>query len=292
MRMFTAIMFAVGLVSSPLAGYAAQARTGGGAARFEVTSLRAVRPTIQTLIVDLQKKDQAAAKGDIEAFDAAWIGVEVYVNTRNMDMYNDIEHNWEAKLEKELSMPGADLAVALSDAQALLKSYDAMLDYVAKAPPLNSKFDDVARLRIERSHLRDVQNFLKDGKGADAKKAWTAFDDNWDNIEDLVKDRSRESYDTIEKGMVTIERDLMPAKPDVDATLATVNEVMTEYNKIVNQIAREARGLGRVLPILAKGADLDRGLRARASIEHLLCGVVGVIDLKLMVFIFDRVGRL
>jgi len=45
-----------------------------------------------------------------------------------MDMYNDIEHNWEAKLEKELAMPGADLAGALSDAQALLKSYDTMLD--------------------------------------------------------------------------------------------------------------------------------------------------------------------
>ena len=241
MRMFTAIMFAVGLVSSPLAGYAAQARTGGGAARFEVTSLRAVRPTIQTLIVDLQKKDQAAAKGHIEAFDAAWIGVEVYVNTRSMDMYNDIEHNWEAKLEKELSMPGADLAVALSDAQALLKSYDAMLDYVAKAPPLNSKFDDVARLRIERSHLRDVQNFLKDGKGADAKKAWTAFDDNWDNIEDLVKDRSRDAYDSIEKNMVTLEKQLMPAKPDAEMVNATIMAINTEYNKIVQQITKEAR---------------------------------------------------
>jgi len=240
MRMFTAIMFAVGLVSSPLAGYAAQARTGGGAARFEVTSLRAVRPTIQTLIVDLQKKDQAAAKGDIEAFDAAWIGVEVYVNTRSMDMYNDIEHNWEAKLEKELSMPGADLAVALSDAQALLKSYDTMLDYVAKAPPLNSKFDDVARLRIERSHLRDVQNFLKAGGVADAKKAWTAFDDNWDNIEDLVKDRSRDAYDSIEKNMVTLEKQLMPVKPDAEMVNATIM-ANTEYNKIVQQISKEAR---------------------------------------------------
>ena len=241
MRMFTAIMFAVGLVSSPLAGYAAQARTGGGAARFEVTSLRAVRPTIQTLIVDLQKKDQAAAKGHIEAFDAAWIGVEVYVNTRSMDMYNDIEHNWEAKLEKELSMPGADLAVALSDAQALLKSYDTMLDYVAKAPPLNSKFDDVARLRIERSHLRDVQNFLKAGGVADAKKAWTAFDDNWDNIEDLVKDRSRDAYDSIEKNMVTLEKQLMPAKPDAEMVNATIMAINTEYNKIVQQITKEAR---------------------------------------------------
>jgi soluble cytochrome b562 len=239
--MFTAIAVAVGIVSLPLAGYAGQARAAGGAARFEVTSLREVRPTIQKLIADLQKKDQAAAKADIEAFDAAWIGREVYVNTRNMDMYNDIEHNWEAKLTKELGEPNADLAAALSDAQSLLKSYDAMLDYVAKAAPLNSKFDDVARLRIERSHLRDVQNFLKEGNVAAAKKSWTAFDDNWDNIEDLVKDRSRDAYDSIEKNMVTLEKQLMPAKPDTEMVNATITAINTEYNKIVQQITKEAR---------------------------------------------------
>jgi hypothetical protein len=241
MRTFIAIAVAAGIVSLPLVAYGGQARTGGGAARFEVTSLRAVRPTIQKLIADLQKKDQAAAKDDIEAFDAAWIGVEVYVNTRNMDMYNDIEHNWEAKLTKALSTPGADLAANLSDAQSLLKSYDAMLDYVGKAPPLNAKFDDVARLRIERSHLRDAQNFLKEGKVADAKKAWTAFDDNWDNIEDLVKDRSRDAYDSIEKNMVTLEKQLMPAKPDVEMVTATIIAINTDYNKIVQQITKEAR---------------------------------------------------
>jgi len=241
MRMFKAMAFAASIVSLPLAGYAGQARASGGAARFEVTSLREVRATIQKLIADLQKKDQAAAKADIEAFDAAWIGREVYVNTRNMDMYNDIEHNWEAKLTKELGEPNADLAGALSDAQALLKSYDAMLDFVAKAPPLNAKFDDVARLRIERSHLRDVQNFLKEGNVAAAKKAWTAFDDNWDNIEDLVKDRSRDAYDSIEKNMVTLEKQLMPAKPDADMVNGTIAAINTEYNKIVQQITKEAR---------------------------------------------------
>jgi len=116
-----------------------------------------------------------------------------------------------------------------------------MLDYVAKAPPLNSKFDDVARLRIERSHLRDVQNFLKAGGVADAKKAWTAFDDNWDNIEDLVKDRSRDAYDSIEKNMVTLEKQLMPAKPDAEMVNATIMAINTEYNKIVQQITKEAR---------------------------------------------------
>jgi len=241
MRTVTAIAVVTGIVWLPVSGYGGQARAGGGAARFEVTSLRAVRPTIQKLIADLQKKDQAAAKDDIEAFDAAWIGVEVYVNTRNMDMYNDIEHNWEAKLTKELSAPGADLAASLSDAQALLKSYDAMLDSVAKAAPLNAKFDDVARLRIERSHLRDVQNRLKEGKVADARKAWTAFDDNWDNIEDLVKARSRDAYDSIEKNMVTLEKQLMPAKPDVDMVGTTIMAINTDYNAIVQQITKEAR---------------------------------------------------
>lgn len=237
MRMFKAIAVVASVVSLPVAGYAGQA----GAARFEVTSLREVRPAIQKLIADLQKKDQAAAKADIDAFDAAWIGREVYVNTRSMDMYNDIEHNWEAKLSKELGEPNADLAGALSDAQALLKSYDAMLDFVAKAAPLNAKFDDVARLRIERSHLRDVQNFLKAGKVAEAKTAWTAFDDNWDNIEDLVKERSRDAYDSIEKNMVTLDRQLMPAKPDNDAVMATIAAINMDYNKIVQQITTEAR---------------------------------------------------
>jgi hypothetical protein len=239
MRTLSAIAMASAMVALPLASFGGQAASG--AARFEVTSLRTVRPTIQKLIADLQKKDQAAAKADIDAFDAAWVGVEVYVNTRNMDMYNDIEHNWEGKLATELSTPNADLTAALSDAQSLLKSYDAMLDYVAKAAPLNSKFDDVARLRIERSHLRDVQNFLKEGNVPEAKKAWTAFDDNWDNIEDLVKDRSREAYDSIEKNMVTLEKQLMPAKPDVNMVNTTIMAINTDYNTIVQQITKEAR---------------------------------------------------
>jgi hypothetical protein len=237
---FLSVLF-VAILVLPVAVGAGQSRAGGGAARFEVTSLRAVRPVILKTIADLEKKDAAAAKADIAAFDSAWVGVEVYVNTRNMDMYNDIEHNWEAKVTEALNKPGADTAAVLTDAKGLLTSYDAMLAMVEKAPPLNPKFDDVARLRIERSHLRDVTPALKAGDVAAAKKAFSAFDDNWDNIEDLVKERSRESYDTIEKGMVTIERQLMPAKPDVDQVGASVTAVMTEYNKIVAQVTKEAR---------------------------------------------------
>jgi hypothetical protein len=221
-------------------GYAEQA-AGRGAARFEVTSLRAVRPILVKTIADLEKKDAAAAKADMENYDSAWNGVEVYVNTRSMDLYNEIEHHYQTAVTDALNKPTPDTAPILADAKAMLAKYDEMLALVEKSAPLNRLYDDVARLRIERAHLREVTPALKAGNLAKAKKSFEAFNDNWDNIEDLVKERSRESYDAIEKGMVTIERQLMPAKPDTDAVIATVNEVMTEYNKIVNQITREAR---------------------------------------------------
>jgi hypothetical protein len=225
----------------PAGAYAGQAKAAPGAARFEVTSLRAVRPILAKAVADLEKKNIAAAKADMQDYDSAWNGVEVYVSTRSMEMYNDIEHNWQTKVTDAVNKPGADAAAILPDAKSMLAAYDSMLATVAKAAPLNRLFDDVARLRIERSHLREVTPALKAGDIAKAKKSFGAFNDNWDNMEDLVKDRSRESYDAIEKGMVTIERQLMPAKPDADAVNASVTAVMTEYNKVVTQVTKEAR---------------------------------------------------
>jgi len=226
-------------LSLPLAAAAGQA--GRGAARFEVTSLRAVRPILVKTIADLEKKAAAAAKADMEDYDSAWNGVEVYVSTRSMDLYNEIEHHYQTAVTDALNKPNPDTTAILADAKAMLAKYDEMLAFVEKAMPLNRLYDDVARLRIERAHLREVTPALKAGNLAKAKKSFDAFNDNWDNIEGLVKERSREAYDSIEKGMVTIERQLMPAKPDSDAVMATVADVMTEYNKIVTQITREAR---------------------------------------------------
>ncbi len=240
MRHFNLSVVVIGMLLAPLAASAGQARAGG-AARFEVTSLRAVRPILAKTIADLEKKNAAAAKADMGDYDSAWNGVEVYVSTRSMDLYNEIEHHYQTAVTDALNKPNPDTTAILADAKAMLAKYDEMLAFVEKAMPLNRLYDDVARLRIERAHLREVTPALKAGNLAKAKTSFDAFNDNWDNIEALVKERSRESYDAIEKGMVTIERQLMPAKPDTDAVTATVTEVMTEYNKIVTQITREAR---------------------------------------------------
>jgi hypothetical protein len=208
--------------------------------RFEVISIRAVRPTLVKTIAALEKRDAVAAKEAFEAYDSAWNGIETYVNVRSKAMYDVLEHGHQARIEKALASPNPDLVAVLDDARTMLVKFDEMVDMVAKGPPLNPLFDDVARLRIVRAHLREVPPALKAGNFAKARKSFEEFDNNWDSIEDLVKDRSADAYVAIEKGMIEIEQALMPEKPDVAATTALVNTVMGRYNAILAEIAKDA----------------------------------------------------
>jgi hypothetical protein len=209
--------------------------------RFEVSSIKAVRPTLVKTVAALEKNDAAGAKAAFEAYDSGWNGIEVYINVRSADMYAALEKNFQTRIAEGLKAPKPDTAKLLPDAKAMLAKYDEMLALVEKSMPLNRLYDDVARLRIERAHLREVTPALKAGNIAKAKKSFDAFNDNWDNIEDLVKQRSRESYDTIEKGMVKIERGLMPKEPNVDEVAALVTEVTTQYNAILAMVANDAK---------------------------------------------------
>ncbi len=235
------ILMTLGLLTLPMAGYAAQTPAAKGAERFEITSLKMARPSLVNAVAALQKKDAAGAKAAMEAYDSVWNGVEVYVNVRSMDFYNELEHNHQAKLSEGLIAASPDMAAMLAEAQAMLVKYDEMLATFAKAPPLNRLYDDVARLRLERAHLREVTPALKAGNLTKARKSFEAFNDNWDNIESLVKDRSIQAYTGIEKGMISIEKALTPAKPDTDQLITMVADVMTQYNTIVAQVTKEAR---------------------------------------------------
>ena len=242
-----ASLTALGLLTTLTAvGHAGQAPARAGtttraAERFEVSSIKAVRPTLVKMISALQTRDAVAAKAAFEAYDSGWNGVEVYINTRNKEMYDDLEHNYQSKIAEGLKGPSPNAAALLSDAQAMLVKYDDAIRMVEKAAPLNRFYDDVARLRIVRAHLREVNPALKAGDIAKARKSFAAFNDNWDSIEDLVKARSRDAYDAIEKGMIQIERVLMPDKPDVDQVSALVSGVTDQYNAIVAQVTKDAR---------------------------------------------------
>jgi hypothetical protein len=227
------------LTSIAIVGFAGQA--SAAEERFEVTSVKSLRPKIVALVDALQKRDTKAAKAAYQAYDSTWNGIEVYYNVRSKPTYDLLELNHQAKIEKALEAPNPDFAATTQEAQALLADYDKAMDTMTKGPPLSPLYDDVTRLRIVRSHLREVPIALKAGDFAMARKSFEEFDNNWDSIEDLVKARNADSYTAIEKGMIDIEKSLMPDKPDVAQATALVQGVMTKYNEIVAQITRDAR---------------------------------------------------
>jgi hypothetical protein len=209
--------------------------------RFEVSGIKAVRPTLVDAVAALQQKNLAKAKAAMEAYDSAWNGIEVYINTRSKPTYDLLELDLQARITKELDAPNPDFAKLLADTQTLLAKYDDAIKMVESAPPLNPLYDDIARLRIVRAHLREVLPALKAGDVAKARKSYEAFDSNWDSIEDLIKARSADAYVAIEKGMIQIEQALMPDKPDVAQVTALVNGVNTQYNAALAEVVKEAR---------------------------------------------------
>jgi hypothetical protein len=124
----------------------------------------------------------------------------------------------------------------------MLAKFDETVAMIEKSPALSPVYDDVARLRIVRAHLREVNPALKVGNLSKAKKSFEAFEDAWFNIEDFVRGRSLDAYVAIESGMVEIERVLLtPDKPDAGAVAALVSKVMTEYSSVVTDLQKEAR---------------------------------------------------
>jgi tetratricopeptide (TPR) repeat protein len=222
-----------------IVGFAGQAPAADE--RFEVSSIKAVRVTLADTAAALQQGNIAKAKEAFDNYDSAWNGIEVYIDTRSKPMYDKIELDLQARINKELGQPMPDLAKLRADIQEMIGKYDEAIALVSKATPLSPLFDDIARLRIERAHLREVNPALKAGNIAKARKSYEAFDANWDSIEDLIKARSADAYVAVEKGMIQIEQALMPEKPDVAQVTALVTAVNTAYNSALAMLVKEAK---------------------------------------------------
>ena len=222
-----------------IAGFAGQAPAADE--RFEVSSIKAVRLTLVETATALQQGNIPKAKEAFDNYDSAWNGIEVYIDTRSKPMYDKIELDLQARINKEMGQPMPDLAKLRADIQEMIGKYDEAIALVSSAAPLSPLFDDIARLRIERSHLREVNPALKAGNIAKARKSYEAFDANWDSIEDLIKVRSADAYVAVEKGMIQIEQALMPEKPDVAQVTALVTAVNTAYNSALAMLVKEAK---------------------------------------------------
>src|SRR5215468_3320274 len=85
------------------------------AERFEITSIKAVRPTLVDTIAALQVPDIARARAAFEAYDSAWNGIEVYVNVRSKAMYQILEHEFQSRITKELETTNPNVPTLLAD---------------------------------------------------------------------------------------------------------------------------------------------------------------------------------
>jgi tetratricopeptide (TPR) repeat protein len=220
----------------------AAAQANSSEERFEISAVKAARPFLVDTIAAIQQRNLARAKEAFDAYDSAWNGIEVYINVRSRGLYQVLELELQAKISTALDAPQPDMSALLSDAQMMLAKYDEAIEVVAKAPPLNPIYDELARLRIVRAHLREVNPALKAGNIAKARKSFEAFNDQWFNIEDFVRAQSLDAYVAIERGMLAVEDALlMTEKPAVDQVITLVTAVMTPYNAIVAEVQRQAR---------------------------------------------------
>ena len=220
----------------------AAAQVNSNIERFEVSAVKAARPFLVDTIAAIQQGNVARAKEAFDAYDTAWNGIEVYINVRSRALYQTLELELQAKISKALDAPRPDMPALLSDAQTMLAKYDEAIDVVTKALPLNPIYDELARLRIVRAHLREVNPALKAGNIAKARKSFDDFNDKWFDIEDFVRAQSLDAYVAIERGMLAIEDALlMTEKPDVEQVTGLVTAVMTPYNAVVAEVQRQAR---------------------------------------------------
>ena len=114
--------------------YAGQANAAE-AERFEVTSVKAPRAALVETIAALQKGDIAGAKVAFENYDSLWNGIEMYINTRSRDTYQELEHGYQERIDKGLNAPNPNAVAVLAEARAMLARYDQTTDMVAKGAP-------------------------------------------------------------------------------------------------------------------------------------------------------------
>ena len=123
----------------------------------------------------------------------------------------------------------------------MLAKFDQAISEVEKAPPLNRLYDDVARLRIVRAHLREVGPALKAGDIPKARKSAAEFSAKLSTIDSLLRGRSPEVADAVAKGTADLLRALKADKPDVDQATSLSQNVMMKYSGVVNILTKEAR---------------------------------------------------
>jgi hypothetical protein len=244
--------------SSPEAVSGAQI-TGG-----EVKLVSAVRPTIDALIDALQGEDVARARAAFADYDAAWNGVEVYVNVRDISLYEHLEEDLEGPIGEGLEADKPDLGAQVPKAKALGTAFDEAIANSKKGPALSPLFDDVTALRIVRRDLRRTTALLEAGDVAGARRTFTAFRRNYPQVQERVTVRSDTADAPITAALAAAAKGFATPHESASALTPLVASVTDRYGfalSLWNAAARNAD--------LSKKAFTDGDVDAVGSLRTL-----------------------
>lgn len=230
----------------------------------EVTLVKSVRPILANTVSALQKGDIAAAKAAWALYDGAWNGIEVYINFRSLPTYQDIETNWQAKINQAFAGAQPKAAEILPLAQAMLAKYDEAIQIVQSGPAISPLFDDVADLRIARAPLRQVAPALASGDLAAAKVSFNAFAQAWPKVSALIKLRSEDAYQETTQSVAQVNAAWQKAPPVTAELTPLVAAVTARFNYGLNLVTTAARKAD-----LAKTTYSDADLRAARGIKDI-----------------------
>jgi hypothetical protein len=232
-------IWSLAVIVSALGCGAVQAGAQSGE-RFEISTLKTVRIPLSKALAALQTRDFTGAKAAFADFDTGWKGIEMYILTRDKSAY-EVENNLRLKIINDLNGAKPDANVLNADTQALLAKYDASIGLAEKAAPLNTLYDDVARLRMFRADLREVDIAIRASDFAKARKSLTVFNGKLDTVSSILKARSPEALDAVKTGIAQLQAGLKAPTPDAAKSMAVIRGITAKYNMVLNQVTSEAR---------------------------------------------------
>src|SRR5258708_21794075 len=124
--------------------------------RLEVSGIKAVRTKLVEPASARQQGNIAKAKETFDDYDSAWNGIEVYINTRSKPMYDKIELDLQARINKALEGPSPDLAKLRADIQEMIAKYDEAIAMRSEehTSELQSPDHLVCRLLLEKKKIQ------------------------------------------------------------------------------------------------------------------------------------------
>jgi hypothetical protein len=226
---------------NPAASGAAAPPTHTSTQSKELTLVNAVRPSISNTVAALEKGDMSGARTAWATYDPLWNGIEVYINYRSLPIYQDLENNWQARINTALATPDAKAADVLPLAQSLLAKWDEAVKLVETGPAITPLFDDVADIRIARQPLRQVPAALTANDLTKAKALFTAFTENWAKVNGLFRVRSAEAYTETEAAIAAVNSAWAKASPTAAQLTPLVAVVSNRYGYGQNLVTTAAR---------------------------------------------------